>query len=230
MYKYPPIPPMPTEPYKVEIGNDGQRISYYHRKPGKKRTSQRRYFGVDVGGYSSGYTAELVNENIAAYGFLKDWDFLNGGPTETPHYRLERASPEKGIRDFEIRGDVWLLSEHGKQVFEEIDKGAFRFIRCTTEYRHSIPGPTIWIARVERELDALDRENSDLRISQLPCSEWLPAGRWDYLPLGDLNFLDDVVGDAHCFKQKNWMWGDGCYVDEYFKEQCKLHKVTGIKI
>lgn len=229
MYTYPPIPPMPSEPYKVEVSDDGQKISYYHRKPGKKRTSKRKYFGVGCGGYSSGYSPELVNEYIAANGFLMDMDFVNGGPRETPHYRLERASPKKGIRDFEITAGVWFLSDHAKQVFEAIDAEAFRFIRCTTEYRYGVPGPTIWIARIERELDALDRENSDLRIYQNPCTEYLPEGRWGFQPArGDLNFIDDVVGSAHAFRQKYMT--EGRVIDEYFKEQCKLHRVTGISI
>jgi hypothetical protein len=199
MSNHPPIPAMPSEPYKVEVREDGQKISYYHRKPGKKRTSKGKYFGVDVGGYSSSYDVELVNKHIAFNGFLMDMDFADGGPKETPHYRLENTSPKKGVRDFNMAGCVWLLSDHAKQVFEAIDAEAFRFIRCTSEYRDGVAGPTIWIARVERELDALDRENSDLELFENP------DGRWGYWPAGNLNFLDTVISESHIFVQKTFV-------------------------
>lgn len=219
---------MPSEPYKVEVREDGQKISHYHRRPGKKRTSKKRYFGVDAAGYSGCYSPELVNKHITVAGILTDRNFANGGPAETPHYRLERASSKKGIRDFTIAAGLWLLTDHAKQVFEAIDKEAFRFVRCTSEYRDGTPGPTIWIARIERELDALDRGNSDFQVFQNPCSEWNPEGQWGYFPAGDFNFLDDVIGDAHAFRLTGM--AKGYAVDEFFKAQCKLNGVTGIKI
>ena len=83
--------------------------------------------------------------------------------TEIPRLVIgkDNGSP---LRDFEQKAGLWLISPAVREMFEELDPGAFDFRACIVEHADGSPGPQRWLCDITRVIDALDEEASDVRV------------------------------------------------------------------
>lgn len=143
---------------------------------------------------------------------------------ETPRlvYRERQGVPPQDLEGG-LSG-YWLVSEHLRQVMEEIDPVAFVF--ADTDYRleDGSKGLTYFLWDVVRTLDALDEEASQLDIV---ISDEYKAGKY-YRLTGDvrLAFKREVLGSAHVFRLP---FHGGVFCDRTFKDAAEAAGIVTAK-
>jgi len=105
-------------------------------------------------------------------------------------------------RDLEELAGIWIVSEPLKQLFEQLDAEAFAFVACDFRLADGSPAPQYYLGNVLRRLDALDEASSRVRI-KLDHNYQTGEDEKRYSLVGgaSLVFKQDVVGDAHIFRQ-----------------------------
>ena len=120
---------------------------------------------------------------------------------ERPH--LVHVQQKGGMpRDLEEFAGIWIVSEPLKQLFEQMDAEAFAFVACDFSLADGSTGPLYYLGNVLRRLDALDEASSRVRI-KLDHNYQTGEDEKLYSLVGgaSLVFKQDVVGDAHIFRQ-----------------------------
>lgn len=116
---------------------------------------------------------------------------------ETPRLRFDES---KGPPPRDLEGGFsgyWLVSDRLRQVMLAVDRDAFEFVECETNFVDGSKGPTHFLCDVVRELDALDEDASQLEIN---VSEDYVRGKFYFLGGGArLAFKRDVICGAHVF-------------------------------
>lgn len=128
----------------------------------------------------------------------------NGMPDQYPERPHLVHVPEKGgmPRDLEEFSGIWIVSEPLKQLFEQMDAEAFAFVACDFSLADGSRGPQYYLGNVLRRIDALDEAASRVRI-KLDHNYQTGEDEKLYSLVGgaSLVFKQDVVGDAHIFRQ-----------------------------
>jgi hypothetical protein len=83
---------------------------------------------------------------------------------ETPVF-LASGSQAAINRDFENYHFYWFISDRMKTVLERFDPEAFAFLKCRVQLPNGKEGPVRWLCDVLPVLDALDEEQSEVRIA-----------------------------------------------------------------
>ncbi|MCL1553391.1 DUF1629 domain-containing protein [Xanthomonas nasturtii] len=112
--------------------------------------------------------------------------------------------PTKGAMPQHLEGTFsgyWLVSESLKSVFERVDPLAFEFAETDFLLADGSPGPTYFLCDVVRALDAIDEENSELRIER--GSEYVNGKAYNFSGGASLAFRKDVIGSAHIFQLRH---------------------------
>ena len=128
----------------------------------------------------------------------------NGIPDHYPERPHLVHVPDKGgmPRDLEELAGIWIVSEPLKQLFEHMDAEAFAFAACDFSLADGSPGPQYYLGNVLRRIDALDKTSSRVGI-KLDHNYQTGEDVKLYSLVGgaSLVFKQDVVGDAHIFRQ-----------------------------
>jgi Immunity protein family (Imm11) len=139
---------------------------------------------------------------------------------ETPRLRPDKKEYDRPPRDLEQFDNYWLVSQRLKDVLEAVDPQGVAFAECEVFYISGKPMELKHnLCDVIREIDALDEEESDIRI------RFEPSGRKVYDPRGSKRFIfkEDIIGSAHIFRQKG-MFKIVC--DALLRDACRA---AGIK-
>jgi hypothetical protein len=133
------------------------------------------------------------------------------------------ADPRLGRidRDFEIDTGYWFISDRMKSVVEGVDPDAFAFLQCKVQLRDGSEGPARWLCDIVRVLDAVDEENSDVRIGTAD------DGSKYYSFCKNLRFRDDVVGSSHIFRLAYLQSSLVC--DDEIRRACIKAELTGLR-
>ncbi|MER9354408.1 DUF1629 domain-containing protein [Mesorhizobium sp. M0187] len=119
---------------------------------------------------------------------------------ETPRLRPEATDycrPPKDLEDFHC---YWLVSERLKDVLQSVDPDGVVFNDCDVFYLSGKPiEPKHYLCDIVRKIDAVDLESSKFRllIGENGGVHYDRAGGACFY------FKEEIVGDAHIFKQKN---------------------------
>ncbi|OAE47595.1 hypothetical protein A7J42_08265 [Brucella intermedia] len=128
----------------------------------------------------------------------------NGMPDQYPERPHLVHVPEKGgmPRDLEELAGIWIVSEPLKQLFEQMDAEAFAFVACEFSLADGNPGPPYYLGDVLRRVDAVGEASSRVRI-RLDHNYQTGEDEKLYSLVGgaSLVFKQDVLGDAHIFRQ-----------------------------
>lgn len=120
-----------------------------------------------------------------------------GFPSLAEVPQLRESSADHTLNDFQ-RGfeGYWVISKGLKDVFQAVDPTAFEFVPCEFIRFDGSRGDAFYLCDVVRTLDAIDDEDSEVRIA----TEGYPAGKYYKLAGGArLAFKHNVVGGAHIF-------------------------------
>ncbi|CAD0303449.1 hypothetical protein CFBP7900_02140 [Xanthomonas hortorum pv. carotae] len=128
----------------------------------------------------------------------------NGDPNQYPEPAHLIHVPELGVmpRDFEKLSGLWIVSEPLKHVFESIDPHGFAFSACDFTLADGSPGPQYYLCDAVRSLDALDENASSVKVrfeTDHKTGEQLKF--YSVVGGASLVFNENVVGDAHVFRQ-----------------------------
>ncbi|WP_246288132.1 imm11 family protein [Achromobacter pestifer] len=147
---------------------------------------------------------EIANEEKLIHPGMNVVSRPDGMPNQYPERPHLVHVPEKGglPRDLEELAGIWIVSEPLKQLFEQMDAEAFAFVACDFSLADGSPGPQYYLGNVLRRLDALDEASSRVRI-KLDHNYQTGEDEKLYSLVGgaSLVFKQDVVGDAHIFRQ-----------------------------
>lgn len=147
---------------------------------------------------------EIANEEKLIHPGINVVSRPDGMPNQYPERPRLVHVPEKGgmPRDLEELAGIWIVSEPLKQLFEQMDAEAFAFVACDFSLADGSPGPRYYLGNVLRGLDALDEASSRVRI-KLDHNYQTGEDEKLYSLVGgaSLVFNQDVVGDAHIFRQ-----------------------------
>ncbi|SFB01795.1 Protein of unknown function [Pseudomonas sp. NFIX10] len=128
----------------------------------------------------------------------------NGNPGQYPEKPHLIHVPELGgmPRDFEKVAGKWIVSDALKHVFESVDSQGFAFAPCNFTLADGSTGSQYYLCGVLRSLDAIDEDDSKVKIeyerdhqSEEDLKFYSVAGG------ASLVFRQDIVGDAHVFRQ-----------------------------
>ncbi|MBB4128683.1 hypothetical protein GGR77_004014 [Xanthomonas translucens] len=128
----------------------------------------------------------------------------NGDPDQYPEKPHLVQAPELGgmPRDFEKVAGKWIVSDALKQVFESVDPQGFAFAPCNFTLADGSTGPQYYLCGVLRSLDALDEEDSQVKIEYERDHQSGEDLKFYSVAGGaSLVFRKDIVGDAHVFQQ-----------------------------
>ncbi len=109
--------------------------------------------------------------------------------------------PKEGDFPRDLEGsfsEYWLISERLKNVFGSVDPDAFAFAKTDFRLQDGTPGPPYYLCDVVRVLDAVDEENSILKIAT--GEEYVLGKAYDFSGTVKLAFKKEIVGDAHVFR------------------------------
>ncbi|MEA9565211.1 MULTISPECIES: DUF1629 domain-containing protein [Xanthomonas] len=118
--------------------------------------------------------------------------------------------PRKGGMPEHLEGTFsgyWLVSQSLKRVFEQVDPLAFEFAETDFLLADGSPGPIHFLCDIVRVLDAVDEENSKLRIEL--GDEYVDGKAYNFSGGASLAFRKDVIGSAHIF-QLNYSFSIFC--------------------
>jgi hypothetical protein len=132
--------------------------------------------------------------------------------------RVPRLVPNKKFyhrppKDLEQFGYYWLVSQRLKNVLDELDSQAVVFSESETLHISGKPiEPKHYLCDVIRELDAIDRDKSEVKIE-------VEDGEVFYNLLGSkrLEFVEEMVCSLHIFRQKNMA---AVICDDELKDAC----------
>ncbi len=142
-----------------------------------------------------------------------------------PEPPLLRIMPKLGrpLRDIEHYHAYWLVSGAAKDVFTSLDAEGFAFMKCSVFTEHWEPGPEYWLCDVIRVLDAVDEENSIIRIEH----DFL-GKRYSFLGGASLIFRHEIVGLSHIFRL-SYHTLSAVFCDQKMKGACKSAGLKGIQ-
>jgi hypothetical protein len=188
---------------------------------------KRKYYFVTTGRAAKGTGYRLLNGS----------ELFGGGPpifVPPPGQRGFRNYPETPVfladarlgrihRDFEINTGYWFISDRMKTVIESVDPEAFASLKCKVQMHDGSDGPVRWLCDVIRVLDALDEENSDVKIAVAD------DGSKIYRPVigGGVTFSPEVIGSYHIFRMAFYQAATVC--DDEFRRACKSAELTGLR-
>ena len=185
--------PTVTEPTAIEVS-------------GEAASHKGKFFLIDASFLGNGRVPgiEIANEQTLIDSGMNVVSRPNGMPDQYPERPHLVHVPEKGgmPRDLEELAGLWIVSEPLKQLFEQLDAEAFAFVACDFSLADGSPGPQYYLGNVLRTLDALDEAASRVRI-KLDRNYQTGQDEKLYSLVGgaSLVFKQDVVGDAHIFRQ-----------------------------
>jgi len=186
-----------------------------------RKPKGRKYYKMNVDYVHGGKPGfELENANsVERYLYDPHDPFFSKLP-ERPRFLFDKKLG-RPPRDLEGYVGHWLISDRMKEVLEEIDGGAFGFVSCEVVLPDGTLGPHRWLCNAVRVLDALDEQQSELRIFE-------DAGQKEYLLTGPtrLIFREDVVGAAHVFRMRFMEVTVIC--DQAMKDACRQAGLKGI--
>src|SRR5262249_18496469 len=139
--------------------------------------------------------------------------------SEPPRVLIDRKLG-RPLRDLELCNEYWLVSDKLKIVLETADPKGSAFVRCDTHLRGGEPGPSYWLCDVVRVLDAVDEEESQLKIydEEYHKSYSLSGG-------ARLIFKEETVGSAHIFRMAYFRPAVIC--DQFLKDACMAARLKG---
>lgn len=126
------------------------------------------------------------------------------------------------LKDFEpAAGDFWLLSDSAKQLLEKADSSAFAF--CPVEFQPSAPSASgrRWFCDVVRALDAIDEENSTLRVTDYGHGRRLVQIENPKKTF----FRRRSIASAHVFRSVH---NSECYCSSHFREIVRSSGLSGL--
>lgn len=168
----------------------------------QNKTPVRKFyvFGPDITGGGKGHGLVFANEDkLLTPPRIIVKPAEGGFPIlhEKPHIIYD---PKKGKppRDLEASlSGYWFISERLKQIFEAVDPEGFAFAECDYTLADGSKGPTHYLCDVVRTLDALDEEQSELKIE---VGEYVNGKYYSFSGGASLIFQENIVGSAHIFK------------------------------
>ena len=184
-----------------------------------------QFYGIspDIRGGGDGHGLELANEDALARPPNLTVDPPTGDPNQYPEKPHLVYSPTRGDmpRDLEGWAGLWIVSERLKQVFEATDHEGFAFTACDFTLADGSPGPQYYLCNVVRTLDALNEEESEVRIKHEP------SGRKIYSFRGGarLAFRAEVIGLSHVFRTP---YSRDVFCDALLRDACKAAGLTGL--
>ncbi len=128
----------------------------------------------------------------------------NGDPGQYPEKPHLIHVPELGgmPRDFEKVAGKWIVSDALKHVFESVDPQGFAFAPCNFTLADGSTGPQYYLCGVLRSLDALDEDASQVKIEyERDHQSGKDLKFYSVAGGASLVFRQDIVGDAHVFRQ-----------------------------
>lgn len=91
----------------------------------------------------------------------------------------------------------WLISERLQRVFADVDPEGFAFAECDVRMPDGSKGPAYYLCDVVRTIDALDEENSQLKIE---IDDEFVNGKFYNIVGGEsLAFRKKAIGQGHIF-------------------------------
>ncbi len=116
----------------------------------------------------------------------------------------------------------WLVSERLWEVFREADPEGFEFVECDYRLQDGSKGPRYFLCDVVRTIDALDEENSILRIK---ISDDYPGGKfYNFSGGAHLSFRKNVVDHAHVFRLP--YSGDFVFCDRFLRDSIRKSEIA----
>ncbi|HEX3504923.1 MAG TPA: DUF1629 domain-containing protein [Xanthobacteraceae bacterium] len=192
------------------------------RRPGKKRKFyvMTQKYGTRGTGYRLvnkdellGNSRQILAPPIERRGFQ---DYL-----ATPIF-LSNSKLGHTDRDFQIYSGYWFVSDRMRGVLETVDPQAFAFLACKVQMPDGSGGPLYWLCDVVRVLDALDEEQSEIRIRTASDGSKV----YDLLGNPRLIFKESVLGQCHVFRMK--FFDAKVICDNEMKLACKAAGLTGL--
>jgi hypothetical protein len=126
------------------------------------------------------------------------------------------------LRDIELYHAYWLISASAKAVFTSLDPEGFAFLKCNV-FTELGPGPEYWLCDIIRVLDAVDDENSSVKITHDSLGKW-----YSFVGRENLIFQHEVVGLAHIFRL-SYHTLSAIFCDRRMKEACKSADLKGLR-
>ena len=182
-----------TEPTAIEVSAEAA-------------SHKGEFFLIDASFLENGRVPgiEIANEEKLIHPGMNVVSRPDGMPNQYPERPHLVHVPARGgmPRDLEELAGIWIVSEPLKQLFERMDAEAFAFVACDFSLADGSPGPQYYLGNVLRRLDALDEASSRVRI-KLDRNYQTGEDETLYSLVGgaSLVFKQDVVGDAHIFRQ-----------------------------
>ncbi|CAD0299544.1 hypothetical protein CFBP2533_01800 [Xanthomonas hortorum pv. pelargonii] len=155
----------------------------------------------------------------------------NGDPGQYPEKPHLIHVPALGgmPRDFENLFGIWIVSEALKQLFESIDPKGFAFAACDFTLADGSPGPQHYLCEVVRSLDALDEDASRVKIKYERDHQTEEDLKFYSVSGGaSLVFKEEVVGDAHIFRQ--FRLGTDAICDRVLADALNAANLDGVEI
>lgn len=141
---------------------------------------------------------------------------------ELPHLVFDKALGRRPPRDLERYHDHWLVSDRMKAVLQRLDPDGVTFVKCLSRANRGSVAHDYWLCDVLRILDAVDEQNSRLRI-EINSTGY----KWYSLMGGaSLRFREEIVGSAHIFRLRFSISHVVC--DQTMKDACKDAGLKGI--
>ncbi|MDO5693611.1 MAG: DUF1629 domain-containing protein [Pseudomonadota bacterium] len=198
-------------------------VTYHH-------TPQKGRFYViepDLRGGGKGHGLEIANENkLCAPGWIVMMP-PNGNPDqypEKPHLVQIKKNSGRMPRDLEGLAGIWIVSEQAKQVFESVDPEGFAFTACDFTLSDGSPGPQYYLCGILRTLDALNEEESRLKIE---IGDYVNGKYYNRSGGASLVFKEDVVGAAHVFYTP---FDLTVFCDRRLRDAVKAAELTGARL
>ena len=191
----------------------------------RRASRKRKFYEISFNYSRSGRPGfSLEDKTLLPYGLSKLPDF------STPPCFVFDRKVGRLPDDLELYGIFWLVSDQCKAVFEAVDPTGFAFAECTVKISKGVyEGPRYWLCDVTRVLDALDEDQSRLKIGIRDDKAYSDFGKKYYSMAGgaELVFREDAVGDVHIFRMEYNRMTRIC--DQVLKDACKAGGLKGVK-
>lgn len=126
-------------------------------------------------------------------------------------------------RDLEEFDAYWLVSDRMKSVLQAIDANGFAFLACDVRSADGSQESVYWLCDVVRVLRGIDETRSRLRIWHHERT----GAKYYSLGNAELKFREDLIGDAHVFRN---CYMEACvFCDQKLKDACQAAGVKGVK-
>ena len=200
--------------------------SYRLISPDHLKKPGRKFWQIDMNIYSSPPGIKFVNEALLTKFTGR---VILGPPPGTRGFPDYPEAPivliDKNLgrppRDLELFGCYWLVSAKAKNLFESLDHQAFSFCKCETRFPDGTEGPEYWLCDVLPMLDAVDEENSIVKI----IIEKDGGKYYSFVGNHDVKIREDIVSNHKIFR---FLYGWSHVIcDNSFKTACKELKNVG---